>query len=182
MPGALPPLPRTPSSRTANEVQRQLCLYLVTLTAVLRQVTNALFNDAFGCGLCGINGRWMTDENGMIIHWSLSILGSGTQQSVDEILTLPPGRPGVRIPVRTRHFLFLQNVQTDLDTHPASYSMCNGTLSSDKASETWSSPLTLYTVEIMNEWSYTSTSHMPSWRLSLARLKFDRHSCWYYWW
>jgi len=39
------------------------------------------------------------------------------------------GRYGVRIPVDTRPFPLLQNVQTVSDTHSASYSIGNGVLS-----------------------------------------------------
>jgi hypothetical protein len=51
------------------------------------------------------------------------------------------GRCGVRIPIVTNGFFFLQNVQTGPRAHPASYSMSTGSFRLGKVARTWSWPL-----------------------------------------
>jgi hypothetical protein len=97
-----------------------------------------------------------------IWQWSDHSFDSVHLSSRDRIVgrgtTLPPGRSRVRISIGTRYFSLLQNVQTGSGTDPASYSISSWVLSRGKAAEAWSSPLAPFTVEVKNEWSYTSTS------------------------
>ena len=66
---------------------------------------------------------------------------------------------GVRIPVRKREFLLLQNVHTGSGAHPDSYWTGNGVPFSEKYGGAGTSCWLLTSwAEIKNEWSYTSMS------------------------
>jgi hypothetical protein len=64
----------------------------------------------------------------------------------------------VSIPSRRRVLSLLRNVRTDSKPHPASYSFgIRDSFSGGKTVGKWSWPLTPSSVEVMNEWSHTTT-------------------------
>lgn len=68
-----------------------------------------------------------------------------------------PERDGIRMPADARYFSLLQDIQTGWGVYPASYSI--GTWG--QAATAWRWPRTAISVEVINEWNYTS---MPSCR------------------
>jgi hypothetical protein len=64
----------------------------------------------------------------------------------------------VSFPAGSANFSLLHRVQTGSGAHRASYPMGTGTsLTGDKMARAWGEPLTSFSAEVKNAWSYTST-------------------------
>jgi hypothetical protein len=70
---------------------------------------------------------------------------------------LQSGRSGVWIPAWARGIYLFQNLHTGSGAHSASYSTGTGVLSRSESIGAWIRPPTPPSVEVKNEWSFTST-------------------------